>query len=166
MSAHAGTHLDAPAHFVVGGKRIDEYAAGELIFPAHVVDITAEAAVSAGDLAHLGLEAGDAVLFKTANSREGHCRSGGFSEEYVSVSAEAARALAEQRVGLVGIDYLSIDPPDDDTHPAHHALLGAGALVLEGIDLRAVPEGRYTLICLPLAIASGEAAPARAILVR
>ncbi len=166
MSAHAGTHLDAPAHFEAGGRRIDSYAARELIFPAHVVDVADPVAVRGAAIAGLAVEAGDAVLFRTENSRSGRCSNAVFTERYTYVTAEAIAALTRRGAGLVGIDYLSVDPPDDDSYPAHHAALGAGLLVLEGIDLGAVAPGRYTLLCLPLRIAGGDAAPARALLVR
>jgi len=166
LSAHAGTHLDAPAHFEPGGRRIDAYAARDLILPAHVVDVEDAEAVLVDAIAGLPVVPGDAVLFRTENSRCGRCRDGVFSERYTYVAAETVHALVRQRAALVGIDYLSIDPPDDETYPSHHTALGAGVLVLEGIDLGEVAPGQYTLICLPLRVAGSEAAPARALLVR
>ncbi|MFA6373307.1 MAG: hypothetical protein WCW68_11835, partial [Methanothrix sp.] len=69
-------------------------------------------------------------------------------------------------VSLVGIDYLSVDKYGDDSLPVHGTLLENDVLILEGIDLAAVPSGRYSLICLPLSIKDAEASPVRAILVR
>lgn len=71
-----------------------------------------------------------------------------------------------RQAGLVGIDYLSVDPPDDPALPAHHVLLGAGVPILEGAALAGVAPGLYQLICLPLRISGGDGAPARAVLAR
>ena len=69
-------------------------------------------------------------------------------------------------VRLVGIDYLSIEKFKSETFETHLALLSKGVVIVEGLDLRAVPAGVYELICLPLKIAagSGDGAPARAVL--
>jgi len=164
MSAHSGTHIDMPAHFIAGGNTLDAYTVDNFILPAHVVAVQDPEAVKAADLEDLDLAPGDAVLFKTDNSTSGRCRSGVFSEDFVYISAEAAMACIEIKTGLVGIDYITIDRHGDETAPAHHSLLGAGIPVLEGINLEAVPAGHYTLICLPLKIKGGEASPVRAIL--
>jgi arylformamidase len=71
---------------------------------------------------------------------------------------------AQMGAKLLGIDSLSVDRYDDLSLQAHRILLEHDALILEGIDLGCVPPGRYTLVCLPLLIAGGEAAPARAVL--
>jgi arylformamidase len=68
-------------------------------------------------------------------------------------------------VRLVGIDYLSI-APKADPGPTHVALLQAGVVILEGLDLRSVDPGEYELVCLPLLIPGSDGAPARALLRR
>ena len=65
---------------------------------------------------------------------------------------------------LVGVDYLSV-APYDDTIATHEILLGAGTIIVEGLDLSQVSQGRYTLHCLPLKLADSDGAPARAILI-
>jgi len=72
---------------------------------------------------------------------------------------------AEKKASLVGIDYVTIDRYGDEASPAHRKLLGSGILILEGINLREVPLGEYTLFCPPLKIKGGEASPVCAILV-
>jgi arylformamidase len=69
-------------------------------------------------------------------------------------------------VKLVGIDYLSVERFKSENFETHLILLSNGVVILEGVDLRNVPAGRYELICLPLRIAggSGDGAPARAVL--
>jgi len=165
MSAHAGTHIDAPAHFIEGGKRIEEYDVSAFILGALVIETFGREAIEPSEVAAAGLERGMAALFKTENSRSGLSVAGGFSKDYVSLSARSADVLVGAGAGMVGIDYASVDAPDAENFPVHKRLLSGGALILEGINLAEVEPGRYTLICPPLKVA-GEAAPARALLMR
>lgn len=165
MSAHSGTHVDAPYHFIEDGRKIDECPVADFILPAVVVEVEDEISITPGEIEGKDIRPGDAVLFKTGNSRSGRCRSGTFSEAFVHLSAEAAGHLVRCEVRLVGIDYVTIERFGDDRFPSHHTLLGHGIFVLEGIDLTEVPVGRYTLFCLPLRIKGAEASPVRAILV-
>jgi arylformamidase len=164
MCAHSGTHLDSPAHFVSGGRRLDDYQPADFILPAHVIEIFDPEAVTLEDLEGLAITPSEAILFRTGNSHSGRAVSGEFSERYVYVSAEAAQWCVDRRLALVGLDYTSIDRYGDDASPAHHILLGNGVLVLEGLNLAEVRPGQYTLICLPLRIEDAEGAPARAVL--
>jgi arylformamidase len=164
MSAHSGTHLDSPAHFIPEGRTIDQYSVTDFILSALVVQIEDEEAIRPNELENLPIEQGDALLFKTQNSLQSRCRSGVFSEEFVHISVEAADFCVNKRVGLVGIDYITLERYGDNVFPVHLKLLGNDILVLEGIDLSVVPVGRYTLICLPLKIKGCESSPVRAIL--
>ena len=67
-------------------------------------------------------------------------------------------------IKLVGIDYLSIDRIGQGDFASHRELLGAGVIVLEGLDLSDVAPGEYELICLPLPLVGADGAPARVIL--
>jgi arylformamidase len=158
-SAHTGTHVDAPAHYLRGGRTVDEMDSTGLIGPARVIEITDAAEVTAVELVPHRVRRGDRVLLKTRNSLLPATRR--LTRDYVAVSAEAARWLAQRGVAAVGIDALSVDPPDGDQ--AHLALLGAGIWIIEGLRLGGVPPGRYELLCLPLRLAA-EGAPARAFL--
>ena len=165
LSSHSGTHLDAPAHFIRGGKSIAEYRVEDFILPALVLNIEDPEAVRPAELELADLPAGAAVLFKTNNSRSGLARSGRLEKRWVYLSEEAASRLQAKQVALVGIDYVSIERFEAPGSPIHRQLLKAGILILEGINLAAVPPGRYTLICPPLKI-QAEAAPTRAILLK
>ena len=74
----------------------------------------------------------------------------------MGLSPASAAWLVAQGVLLVGIDYLSIDPYDAEPAAAHLTLLGAGVVVLEGLDLRDVPAGEYDLAALPLKLAGAD----------
>lgn len=165
IGAHSGTHLDAPAHFFPAeGRRLDEYPVEEFILPAQVVEVLDPEAVRVEDLDGVETEPGEAMLFRTGNSHSGRVTSGQFSERYIHLTAGAAHWCVERGLRLVGLDYISVDAYGDEEAPAHHVLLGAGVLVLEGVNLAEVRPGRYRLICLPLRIKGGEGSPVRAVL--
>jgi arylformamidase len=166
LCAHSGTHIDLPTHFFRNSPGVSELPPERFILPARVVEIESPLAVSLEELKRLGLNSGRAVLFKTANSGKGLVRSGRFSEKYVYIKRKAAEHLAALNAPLVGLDYYSIDRFDSSDYPAHRALLSAGTVILEGIDLAAPPAGEYTLICLPLKLPGVEASPVRAVLLR
>lgn len=161
FSAHCGTHLDAPAHYIEGGVSIDELPLSRFRMPAYVVSTGEDPVVTVEHIQELPLIPGEAVLFKTRNAllpRDKYC------SDYVYLSPEAATLLAKWKAGLVGIDYLSVDRPDDGSFPAHIALLGAGVLIMEDAMLDDVAPGKYTLTCYPLRISGVEASPCRAVL--
>lgn len=161
MSAHTGTHMDAPLHFVKDGAGIDEMPLDATVGPARVIGIEADV-IGETVLAAQGVQIGERILFKTRNSalcwRWSRC----FLKNFVHIDASGARYLAEKRVRAVGIDYLSIGAYGGDGAETHRILLGAGIWVIEGLNLESVEPGLYDLICLPLKIAMGDGAPARA----
>ena len=164
LSAHAGTHIDAPSHVVAGGRALDDYPVGVFVLPALVVAAEGAPAVLARHLEDAPLRAGEALLLRTDNSLTGRSRDPVYSERYTHLSPEAAALCVAQGAALVGIDYLSVDAADDEALPAHRILLEAGVLILEGIDLSGVSPGRYLLACLPLKVTGAEASPVRAVL--
>jgi arylformamidase len=166
LSSHTGTHIDAPAHFLNGAKTIERYPAGYFVIPAHVVEVDDKESIKPNSLKSLEIRRDEALLFKTFNSNNGLSCSGSFSEKYVYMSEAAARLCIDLKVRLVGIDYISIDRYSDNTAPVHRILLRNDVLILEGIDLKGVPSGRYVLFCPPLKLMGGEASPVRALLLR
>ena len=83
---------------------------------------------------------------------------------FIDGGARLGEVALERGIRAVGIDYLSIEQFGSSDFPVHHRLLGAGVFVIEGLDLRAVEPGRYTLVCLPLKFPDLDGAPARAVL--
>ncbi len=166
LGSHAGTHLDFPSHLLKSGKSQEEYFLERFIIPAEVVCVSGVAPVQPRCLKGSKIDKGQALLFKTENSRRRLMHQAAFSEDFVSLSLGLAQLCVVMGVSLVGIDYLSVDKYGDDSLPVHGTLLENDVLILEGIDLAAVPCGRYSLICLPLSIKGAEASPVRAVLVR
>ncbi len=166
MSAHCGTHLDAPLHFCDDGKSIDQIPIDQFILTAWVVEISNPELITAEEINNLSLpiKKGEALLFKTINSLSGQCCRGNFEEIFVYLSLEAAELCVAKGAGLVGIDYVSIEQYSNNAFPSHHEILGNDTLILEGLNLKQVPVGKYTLLCLPLKLEGCEASPVRAIL--
>ncbi len=162
MGAHAGTHMDAPAHFVASGVGIDRMPVNAALGPARVVAIDDPESIKIDELARHQIRPGERILFKTRNSA-GPWETSAFAEDFVYLSAAAARYLVERQVGLVGIDYLSVGGFSADGVETHQALLKAGVWIIEGLYLKDVAPGPVELICLPLKIAGGDGAPARAL---
>ena len=130
---------------------------------ADVIEIESPVAVTMSELDGYQIEPGQAVLFKTKNSDLPRER---FHENFVYIEPDVARWLVDGGTSLVGIDYLSVERYDDIDFPVHRILLGAGALILEDVDLRSAPPGRYRLVCLPIKIGHADGAPCRAVLWR
>ncbi len=164
MSAHSGTHLDAPRHFFDSGAGTEALPLDILIGRSRVIELTTRKAVTTDDLAPFNLAEDVRLLIKTANSRLWGTPE--FHADYVGLSESAAKHLVGHGVKLVGVDYLSVEQFRTPGAPAHHALLGAGTIVIEGLDLRDVDPGVYDMFCLPLRIVGCDGAPARVVLRR
>jgi arylformamidase len=172
LGSHSGTHVDAPAHLLANGKGVDELDLDALLGPTVVVYLPDTTAITREDLAssiskyhhNLTMPCPRRLLLKTRNSDRG-LLSGGFTPDYVALTAPAAEWLVAIGVILVGIDALSVDPFDDASCSVHHILLENGIIIVEGLDLGQVSPGAYSLVCLPLRISGGDGAPARALLV-
>jgi arylformamidase len=168
MGTHTLTHVDAPRHIEDGGLTVDRLPLDLLIGPALVVEPRYEGnLITATDLGELGIRHGaERLLIKTRNSE---LWAGGpyeFETDYVALSRDAGLWLLSRGIKLVGVDYLSVDAFDSHKLEVHHTLLEEGVVILEGLNLSLVPEGRYQLICLPLKVRDGDGAPARAVLMR
>lgn len=162
MSAHAGTHLDAPFHFVPGGLTIESLPLDLFIGPALVHAVDAERQITKGHVEAIGLKGERRVLFKTKNS--GLLHKSAYDPDFVAFSVEAAEALVARGVKLVGLDYLSVAHAGEEQVPVHRAFLDHGVALLEGIDLSEIKPGRYELICFPLRLRGLDGAPCRAVL--
>jgi arylformamidase len=162
---HSGTHLDPPVHFVPGGKTVDQLDLNVLYGPTRVVDLTdVEQAITADDLERAKLpKRAVRILVKTRNS-DLWDRSG-FQKDFVAFAWDAAQWIVDHGIKLVGIDYLSAESFGVSEPKTHLILLGAGIIIVEGLDLRNIAPGNYTLACLPLKIKNGDGGPARAVLI-
>jgi len=163
FSCHTGTHIDAPKHFIDGGKTISDLPLCHFVGPAIVVEAFGKPAMDEGDINAIpGDISGKFILLHTDNGDA--MLDGKFRGDYVYITEAAAKSLCERGVKGVGLDYLSVDPFGSKTFPAHMALLGAGMIILEGIRLTGIRPGEYLLSCAPLNIPGGNGFPVRAYL--
>ncbi|MBN1668150.1 MAG: cyclase family protein [Anaerolineales bacterium] len=165
LSAHTGTHVDAPYHFLAKGVTLEQIPLDLFVGPADVIELPAVEMITAAELAQAIIPAGSQrVLFKTRNSAIWARGVQEFQTDFVALEQDAAQYLVDRGVKLVGIDYLSV-APFKNSRPTHEVLLQAGVVILEGVNLSEVLPGRYQLYCLPLKLQAVDGAPARAILV-
>jgi len=167
FGVHTGTHVDAPAHFIEGAKKVELLDLDALIGAAEVIEVpddrlTIDEAFVAANCPSRTKR----VLFKTRNSALWNGDKADFRTDFTHLDLPAAEWLVKQDVKLVGIDYLSIEKFGSPDHAVHRALLSHEIIILEGLNLRGVPAGKYELICLPLRLRTnlGDGAPARAVL--
>jgi arylformamidase len=165
MSCHTGTHVDAPDHFMNNGKTVESLTLDLLLGRAYVLHLPNVNLITASVLMDADIPPRTRrLLFKTRNSDYWASGNKEFQTDFVALSVDAAEWLVDRNVKVVGIDYLSI-APFKQGKPVHTILLEAGVVVIEGLDLSKVSQGRYTLTCLPLKLGGAEGAPTRAILV-
>lgn len=146
MGAHNGTHVDAPRHFLDDGDGIDRIPLEKLIGEALVCRF--DRAVTAGDIAALPDGCQKLLIRGTG-----------------WITEESAAAAVERGIHLIGTESQSVGPAGAPK-AVHLILLGAKTVILEGIRLNAVPEGKYFLFAAPLKLGGCDGAPVRAVLVR
>ncbi len=162
---HFGTHLDAPCHFIEGGKAVEALDPNLLIGPCYVGEIPGVMEITPDHLEALQIPDGtQRLLLKTDNSALWETPNHPFYEEFAALTADGAQWVVDRGIGLIGIDYLSIQLFADAVSTTHLVLLGAEVIIVEGLDLREIAPGPYNLTCLPMKIAGADGAPVRAIL--
>jgi arylformamidase len=159
---HTGTHLDAPLHYVEDGLSVHEVPMEVMVGACRVIEIEDIHSIYPDELEKWHIQKGERILFRTANQHIQWAKP--FERNFVAVSPEAARFLAQREVRLVGIDYLSIGAVGDEGIETHKILLSAGIWVIEGLDLRDIVPGPYEMVCAPMKIVDCEGAPARVLL--
>lgn len=162
MSAHCGTHVDAPRHFFDDGPGAEALPLEMLIGRARVIEVKTRKAITGDDLSRFDFSEDVRVLIKTSNSRL--WGSPEFHTDFVGVAESGAKFLVERGIKVVGVDYLTVEEFRKPGAPAHHVLLGAGTIIIEGLNLRDVEPGHYDMYCLPLRIVGSDGAPARVVL--
>lgn len=163
LGSHSGTHVDGQRHFVRDGLGVDQMPLDATIGLARVIAIAHPKQITVEELAPHDLQPGERLLFKTRNSERCY-QNDSFVEQFVHFATDAAEYVAKRGVRTVGVDYLSVGGYQGNVVEVHHALLGSGVWVIEGLNLAAVEPGSYELICLPIKVQNGDAGLARAIL--
>lgn len=166
LGVHTGTHVDAPYHFLGGeAPTVEKLPLKILSGRAYVLHLPEVEQITAGVLRGVEIPPRTRrLLLRTRNSEYWVNQTPDFQSDYVAISADGAQYLVDRGIKLVGVDYLSVAPFQDSV-PTHTILLKAGVVIVEGLNLAHVSQGRYTLHCLPLKLVGSDGAPARAILI-
>ena len=152
MCTHNGTHVDAPAHFLQQGKTIERMELEAFVGSCYVAKCDGYISVE---------EAEDILLRAKVCGAEERILIAGPAV----VSLEAAEVFANAGIKLLGNESQSVGP-EEAPMAVHLLLLRANIVLLEGIVLSHVEEGKYTLYAAPLNLAGCEGAPCRAILIK
>lgn len=162
MSAHCGTHSDAPLHYQETGADAASMDLRPYLGPCRVLTVTGvgDPPVVDADSLPAALDGVERVLLRTGPHHDAET----FDPKFMALGPAAAQRLVEAGVKLVGIDSQSMDHATCKDLRSHNILLEGSVSLLENLDLSAVPDGVYELIALPLKIVGGDAAPVRAIL--
>ena len=161
-TAHVGTHIDAPLHFIAGGADVASVDLNALIGPAKVFHIRNGKEINLAEIERFGIEKGDRVLFRTDNS-DTDWEHKPFIEDYVYLATDAAKFLVDRGIQCIGVDYLSLGSKENDPE-VHMLMLSVPIIIIEGLKLGSVAAGAYDMICLPLKIQGSDGGPSRVIL--
>lgn len=173
LGDHCGTHVDAPVHFIEGGKTIEQVdvqqltGRGRCLDMSHLAenaDITREM-IAAWEAEHGEILAQDIVIFRTGYDEKWRCRphQAAFLQNWPGLSGEGAQYLIDKGVTVFGTDAMSLDRYSNEAHPAHLAVLGADCLIIENLaNLRSLPTA-FIFMALPLRIKGASASPIRAV---
>ncbi len=141
MSAHTGTHVDSPLHYLAKGAPIEAMPIEAMAGMARVLPL--------GEIETARIAPGERILLKSSAG---------------ALSPAQASSLAARGILLVGIDSLSIGGSGPECGDVHRILLTAGVWIVEGLVLDAVEPGVYEFLCLTLNLIGSDGAPARALL--
>lgn len=169
LYSHCGTHMDAPMHFGVSPDTIDTMAVEKFIGPAWVVDVRPISPRAFIEVRHLKsvagqFEPGDSLLIRTGWSE--YYGKEQYRDELPRISEELAQWCVEKKVGMLGVEPPSVADVNnlEEVTRIHRILLEGGVVIVEGLaNLSALTKPKVTLIALPLKIAAGDGAPARAV---
>lgn len=160
MDVHTGTHIDSPLHMLPDGGTMATIPLERLVGACRVLDLTdVQGGITKKHLEKWEIHQGESLLLKTQNSFKDE-----FDFEFIYLAEDGAQYLVEKGVRLVGIDALGIERSQPG-HPTHKTLFQANVIIIEGLRLKEVSEGRYFMVAAPIKLVDTEAAPARVLLI-
>lgn len=159
-TVHLGAHADAPSHYGRGAPSIEARPVDFYLGMCQVIHTFVPRGRRVGISDLKSPIHAPRVLFRTETYPDPHH----FNQDFAALEPSLIEHLAKHDVRLVGLDTPSIDLFDSKDLPAHHMCLRYDLAILEVLNLKAVPEGIYELIALPLKLVGFDASPVRAIL--
>jgi len=159
-TVHLGAHADGPNHYGKNAPSIDERSLDHYLGSCQVIRVNIGRATRVEmSILHNEITA-PRVLFATGTYPDPE----NWNKDFAALSVELIDFLHERGVIMIGIDTPSVDLFESKDLPAHKAMLRHNMSILEGLVLKAVPEGIYELIALPLPLVGFDASPVRAML--
>jgi arylformamidase len=169
LGTHTGTHIDAPRHFVAGGRTVDRIDLAQINGRATLLDMSHVPPRTGIELPELEAAAKNSPLERVLIRFDG-CQRLGTMEYYTDqqwLSRDACRWLVSRGCRLLGLDVPMPDNPKDDRNsgndsPNHKILLGNDVILLEYlVNLKAIGAREFDLIVAPLKIQDGDGSPVR-----
>ena len=158
---HLGAHADAPNHYAPQSAGIDERSLHPYLGPVQVVkaNVPQGERITLDHLTDFKVQA-PRLLFRTDSFLQPDV----WCEDFCSLSPQLIESLAQQNVLTVGLDTPSIDPFSSRELESHKVVHKYNMAILEGLVLKDVEPGLYTLVALPLKLKGADASPVRAVL--
>ena len=153
MCAHNGTHIDAPAHFIKGGKTIDALDLSKFVGDAIVITFNGE----------VDKTSAESILDECKKKYTCETKRILFKGNAILLE-DGAKVFSNNKIDLIGVESQSVGPLSSPLK-THLELLKNEVVILEGINLKSVLDGVYTLNCVPLNLKGAEGSPCRAILI-
>lgn len=178
---HAGTHMDGPAHMILGGRKLCELPVERFMADGKIVTLDVSVGnggenvqITPRHVEAADLQPGEALLIHTGYSS--HFNDPLYFTNYPVLTEETAHYLVAKKIGLLGIDWPS---PDREPFAVHKILLAAEILIIENLTNleefskhilplprggaeRSEAKGSFTLHALPLKI-DADSAPCRVV---
>lgn len=162
FTVHTGTHMDAPRHFLSDGCTVEELPLWVFDGPCFVADLgNVEGEILPKHLE--GIPNCQRLVLRTSNTARRLLHQSDFQKDFCSIGLEAALEIVRRAIRLVGIDYLSIERSNPPIPEVHQAILGAGIVAVEGLELSRFTPGWWKLSCFPLNLPGVEGSPVRAV---
>ena len=164
--SHTGTHMDAPAHLIKGGKYLDQYDISRFYGSAIVVhlELNGDKSIDLGVLNPVEnqLKNTDFLLIHTGWSR--YWGTDDYFANFPVLTQEAAEWVAGIGLKGIGLDVISADSADTRTYPIHKILLGSDMVIVENLaNLDQLHEGAFEFSCFPLHFQQADGSPIRAV---
>jgi len=160
IGTHLGTHVDAPGHFVKGGRTLDKIPHHVFIGQVNVIDLShVQDVIRRSDLEAISVPRRAKVFIKTKNSD--FIKSTEYKSDHVFLDPTAAQYLVDQQIQLLGFDYYNIDSSEGDALDSHLILARADTPVIVAINMEPVEPGQYWFSATPPPYVGVEAGPVR-----
>jgi len=163
MFSHTGTHMDAPAHMVLGGKTLDEYPVDHFIGEAYILDMTA-GVPSIGDLEADAewIKKSDFIIMKTGWSEKWGTES--YFDDFPVLTEELLDYLLQFDIRGFGVDAISVDPVSTTTFDNHMKMFAKECTIVENLkNLESIPQKNFRIIMLPLFTKDSDGFSARVV---